>query len=50
VQSAREVARVAAARGLDMPVTQAVVAVLDGGLSAAQAVEQLLARDAKAEG
>jgi glycerol-3-phosphate dehydrogenase (NAD(P)+) len=49
VHSAREVARIAAARGLDLPVTQAVVAVLGGALSAAQAVEQLLARDPRSE-
>jgi glycerol-3-phosphate dehydrogenase (NAD(P)+) len=49
VRSAKEVARLAAARGVDMPVTGAVNAVLSGRVSAAAAVERLLARDPKKE-
>jgi|1185.fasta_scaffold01075_5 glycerol-3-phosphate dehydrogenase (NAD(P)+) len=49
VYSAKEVARLAAARGVDMPVTAAVNDVLAGRLAAAAAVERLLARDPKME-
>ena len=49
VRSAREIARLAAARGVDMPVSDAVHAVLEGRLAPAAAVELLLARDAKRE-
>jgi glycerol-3-phosphate dehydrogenase (NAD(P)+) len=49
VRSANEVARLAAARGVDMPVTDAVNAVLAGKLAPAAAVERLLARDPKKE-
>ena len=49
VRSAKEVARLAAARGVDMPVTDAVNAVLTGKLAPAAAVERLLARDPKKE-
>ena len=49
VRSAREIARLAAARGVDMPVSAAVSAVLEGALAPQAAVEQLLARDAKRE-
>ena len=49
VRSAREVAALAKKKGIDMPVSEAVGAVLDGRLSAAAAVEQLLARDPKRE-
>ncbi len=49
VPSAREVLRRAAALGVDMPITQAVCAVLDGRTSAAIAVEQLMGRDPKDE-
>jgi len=49
VRSAREVARIAAARGVDMPVTDAVNAVLEGKLTPAKAAELLLSRDAKKE-
>src|SRR5688572_22104638 len=45
VRSAREVARIAAARGVEMPVTDAVNAVLEGKLAPAKAVERLLSRD-----
>jgi glycerol-3-phosphate dehydrogenase (NAD(P)+) len=50
VYSAREVARVAAQRGLDMPITEAVCGVLFRGLNPHEAVQQLLGRDPKAEG
>ena len=49
VRSAKEVARLAAARGVEMPVSDAVNAVLDGSLSPAAAVERLLAREPKME-
>jgi glycerol-3-phosphate dehydrogenase (NAD(P)+) len=49
VRSAREVARIAAARGVEMPVTDAVNAVLEGRLTPAKAAELLLSRDAKKE-
>lgn len=49
VRSAGEVTRLARAKGVDMPVSEAVAAVLAGALTAAAAVEKLLARDPKAE-
>jgi glycerol-3-phosphate dehydrogenase (NAD(P)+) len=49
VHSAREVAKLAQAKKVDMPVTEAVNAVLAGKLSAAAAVEKLLSRDPKRE-
>jgi glycerol-3-phosphate dehydrogenase (NAD(P)+) len=49
VRSAKEVSRLAAARGVEMPVTDAVNAVLEGRLPPAAAVERLLARDLKQE-
>jgi len=49
VSTAREVAQLAQQQGIDMPITVAVDAVLHHGLSAALAVEQLLARDPKPE-
>jgi glycerol-3-phosphate dehydrogenase (NAD(P)+) len=49
VHSAREALRLAARHGVDMPITQAVNAVLQGKLSPQQAVERLLARDPKGE-
>jgi len=49
VYSAREVDRLARQFGVDMPVSAAVAAVLDGRSTAAQAVEQLMARDPKEE-
>jgi glycerol-3-phosphate dehydrogenase (NAD(P)+) len=48
-RSAREVARIAAARNVDMPVADAVNAVLEGRLAPVDAVERLLSRDAKRE-
>jgi glycerol-3-phosphate dehydrogenase (NAD(P)+) len=49
VHTAREVLRLAARHRVEMPITQAVSAVLEGRLAAPQAVEQLLARDPKEE-
>ena len=49
VRSAREIARLAAARGIEMPLTAAVIAVLEGKLAPQAAVEQLLSRGAKGE-
>ena len=49
VTSAHEVSRRATALGVDMPITRAVCAVLDGRASAASAVEQLMGRDTKDE-
>jgi glycerol-3-phosphate dehydrogenase (NAD(P)+) len=49
VPAAREVARRAAELGIDMPITRAVAAVLDGRITPRVAVEQLMAREAKHE-
>ena len=49
VLSAREVARIAAARGVEMPVTDAVNAVLEGKLTPSKAADLLLSRDPKKE-
>ena len=49
VRSAREVAKLAARHGVEMPVSDAVHAVLEGRLTPQQAVEQLLAREARGE-
>lgn len=49
VYTAREVARLAQQRGIDMPITEAVCRVLDAPHSAAQVARALLERDAKAE-
>ncbi len=40
----------AQALGVAMPITEAVVALLDGALTPAQAVAALMARQARAEG
>jgi len=50
VHSAREVAKLAKRKGIDMPVSDAVNAVLQGKLAPKAAVEQLLSRDPKQEG
>ena len=50
VTSAPMVLRRAHARGVEMPIVDAVVQVLDGRIAPAQALEQLLRRDARAEG
>ena len=49
VYTAREVAKLARARGVEMPVTETVNAVLEGKLAPKAAVEQLLSRDPKQE-
>lgn len=49
VGTAREVARLAAQLGIDMPITQAVDAVLHRDVPVAAAVEMLLSRDPKPE-
>ncbi len=49
VYTAREVAKLALAHAVDMPISSAVAAVLDGQLSAAKALEQLMARDPREE-
>ena len=49
VRSAKEVAKLAASKGVDMPITQAVLEVLDGRVSPPQAVERLLLRDPTSE-
>jgi glycerol-3-phosphate dehydrogenase (NAD(P)+) len=49
VPTAREVHRLAQTLNVDMPITAAVVAALEGRLSARDAVEHLLARDLKDE-
>ena len=50
VSTAKEVARLAASRGIDMPITFAVDAILHSGESALDVVERLLSRDPKLEG
>jgi glycerol-3-phosphate dehydrogenase (NAD(P)+) len=50
VRSAHATLTRALAVGVDMPITSAVDAVLQGKLTPLQAVERLLARDPKAEG
>ena len=49
VYSARTVSQRARALGVDMPITQAVVDLLDGQLSPLQAVARLMGRDAREE-
>ena len=49
VSTAPMVLRRAQALGVEMPITQAVVAVLEGRLTPAQAIEQLMGRDARPE-
>lgn len=49
VYTAREVDRLARELGVEMPISAAVAAVLDGRLTAVQAVEQLMSRDPKEE-
>ena len=49
VSTAREAAQLAEKLGIDMPITQAVDAILHRGESAAEAVEKLLSRDPKVE-
>lgn len=49
VYTAREVAKLAMDRAVDMPISSAVAALLAGDLSAAKALEQLMARDPREE-
>jgi glycerol-3-phosphate dehydrogenase (NAD(P)+) len=49
VRSAPLVLRRAHARGVDMPIAEAVAAVLEGTLTPADGLERLMARDARAE-
>ena len=49
VHSAREVQRLARECGAEVPITDAVCGVLFDGMSAAQAVQQLLSRDPRGE-
>jgi len=49
VSTAREVTRLAAQLGIEMPITQAVDAILHNEVSAAEAVQTLLNRDPKSE-
>lgn len=49
VYSAPTVLARARAAGVDMPITEAMVALLDGRLRVGEAVERLMGRDAKAE-
>jgi len=49
VSTAREVAALATELGVEMPITQAVNAILHHGVGAEVAVEQLLSRDPKSE-
>ncbi len=49
VYTARETARLAVQLGVEMPISQAVAAVLDGQMTAAAAVDALMARDPKEE-
>jgi glycerol-3-phosphate dehydrogenase (NAD(P)+) len=49
VYTAREVDRLARELDVEMPISAAVAAVLDGRLTAAEAVDQLMARDPKEE-
>lgn len=50
VRSAREALRLAQSNAVEMPITRAVSAVLDGTISAAAALEMLLSRDLRSEG
>lgn len=49
VYTAREVAKLAQKFSVDMPISTAVAAVLDGQMSAGKALEQLMARDPREE-
>jgi glycerol-3-phosphate dehydrogenase (NAD(P)+) len=49
VASAKAVQKMAHAAGVDMPITEAVCAVLHGGLSPEKAVQMLLSRDPRSE-
>lgn len=49
VSTAKEVVRLAASKGVDMPITAAVDSILHAGESAVDVVERLLSRDPKTE-
>jgi glycerol-3-phosphate dehydrogenase (NAD(P)+) len=49
VYTAREVDQLSRKLAVDMPISAAVAAVLDGRLTAAQALEQLMSRDPREE-
>jgi glycerol-3-phosphate dehydrogenase (NAD(P)+) len=49
VPTSREVDRLASDLGIDMPISAAVAALLDGRLSAPEALERLMARDPREE-
>ena len=49
VRSAKEVLQLSRKKNIDMPITQAVLEVLEGRLAPAQAVERLLTRDPRSE-
>lgn len=49
VPTSREVERLAGGLGIDMPISAAVAALLDGRLSAPEALERLMARDPREE-
>ena len=49
VYTAREVARLANELEVDMPISKVIAAVLDGQVSASEALELLMARDPKEE-
>ncbi|MBV1696674.1 MAG: glycerol-3-phosphate dehydrogenase, partial [Hyphomicrobiales bacterium] len=49
VDTARAVTRIAAEKGLDMPIAAGVAAIVDGRMSPDAAIEALLARPFKAE-
>ena len=49
VHTAPEVSRIAAAAGVEMPITEAVCAVIDGKLAAKDVVDYLMKREPKAE-
>jgi glycerol-3-phosphate dehydrogenase (NAD(P)+) len=49
VSTAREVGKLAASLGIEMPITRAVCRIIDGAVPARDAVQELLRRDPKAE-
>ncbi len=49
VMTTHEVARRAASLGVEMPITEAICAVLDGRIKVAEVVDRLMGRDTKAE-
>jgi glycerol-3-phosphate dehydrogenase (NAD(P)+) len=49
VMTTREVARKAASLGVEMPITEAICAVLDGRIAATAVVDRLMGRDTKIE-